>query len=131
MVFSPKYFALLTLLVTAMISACKTTAGAEPRPALLTRMDQTAQDTLTQAVSKAIGSKVTLAADSFMTKPSVTIEPASVNKRNGRIIDGRTLERPSHVDLMMMGAECYVMNRETGEKIMLEGVDCKPLVQDL
>lgn len=129
--FSAKHMVWFTLLSAALLSACKTTPNTDASPALLTRMDKSAQDALTAAVSKAVGSKVTLAQDSFMTKPSVTIEPASVNKRNGRIIDGRTLERPSHVDLMMMGNDCYVVNRETGEKISVQGVDCKPLIQDL
>lgn len=128
MIFSPKHMARLALIAAALLAACKTTATTESQPALLTRMDQTAQDVLTQAVSKAIGSKVTLAPDSFMTKPSVTIEPASVNKRNGKIIDGRSLDMPSHIDLMMMGNACYVMNRETGVKFPVKGLSCKPLV---
>jgi len=118
----------LTVIAASLLAGCKTMANSEARPALLTRMDQSAQEGLTQAVSKAIGSKVTLAPDSFMAKPSVTIEPRSVNKRNGRIIDGRSLERPTQVDLMMMGESCYVMNRTTGEKYPVEGISCKPLV---
>lgn len=131
MIFSTKHMVWFSLLSAVFLAACKTTPSPEASPALLTQMDEGAKDALTLAVSKAVGSNVTLAPDSFMKKSSVTIEPASVNKRDGRIIDGRTLERPSHVDLIMMGNNCYVVNRETGEKVSVQGVDCKPLIQDL
>jgi len=86
-----------------------------------------AREVMALTASKAVGSKVTLAPDSFTIKPSVTIEPSSVNKRNGKIIDGRTMEMPTHIDLIMIGRKCYVVNRGTGEKYPVKGVKCKPV----
>lgn len=120
-----RHIAWLIVVLASLLSACQTTGSGTVKPALITKNTKAAQDALAMAVSKAIGSKVTLAPDSFMTKPSVTIEPASINKRGGRIIDGRSLEMPTHVDLIMMGRKCYVVNRDTGDKTLLEGVSCK------
>lgn len=128
MMFIAKHLAKFALIGAGLLTGCQTTNSSEPQKALLTRMDQNVQQALTLAISKAVGSKVTLAPDSFMTKPSVTIAPASVNRRNGQIIDGRSLEMPTHIDLMMMGKSCYVVNRSTGQKYPVKGLNCKPLV---
>ena len=115
----------LTVVIASLISACKTTAPVEAVPAIIVETGQAVQDALTLAVSKAVGSKVTLAPDSFMTRPSVTIEPSSVNRRNGQIIDGRSQEMPTHIDLIMIGSGCFVVNRKTGDKYPLKGVSCQ------
>lgn len=115
----------LAVVAAGLLSACKTTGPAEAKPALVTKTNQAVQDTLTLAVSKAVGSKVTLAPNSFTSRSSVTIEPSSVNKRHGQIIDGRSQEMPTHIDLIMMGQACFVVNRDTGEKFPLKGVSCK------
>jgi hypothetical protein len=60
-----------------------------------------------------------------MARSSVTIEPASVNKRNGQIIDGRSQDMPTHIDLIKIGSDCFVVNRDTGDKYPLKGVSCK------
>lgn len=129
MIFSQKPIASLIVLAAGLLGACKTTATPEPQPALVTKSNQAVQDALTLAVSKAIGSSVTLAPGSFVTKPSVTIEPSSVNKRNGQIIDGRSQEMPTHVDLIKIGSKCFVVNRDTGDKYPLKGVSCKVLAE--
>jgi len=118
-IFSPKH------LTWAAISACKTTQTQEPKPAIVTDTSPKSLEIMSLAASKAVGSNVTLAPDSFTLKPSVTIEPASVNKRNGKIIDGRTMEMPTHIDLMMVGRKCYLVNRTTGDKYPVKGVKCK------
>lgn len=125
MILSAKHIAWLTVIAASLLSACKTTGPTEAKPALITETSQAVQDALTLAVSKAVGSKVTLAPDSFTLNPYVTIEPSSVNKRNGRIIDGRSQDMPTHIDLIMMGRACFVVNRETGDKYPLKGVSCK------
>ncbi|MEP3890875.1 MAG: hypothetical protein ABJN69_10425 [Hellea sp.] len=126
MIFPFGQIAWLAVIAAGLLSACKTTGPTEAKPALIAKTNQAVQDTLTLAVSKAVGSKVTLAPNSFTSSPSVTIEPSSVNKRNGQIIDGRSQEMPTHIDLIMMGSACFVMNRGTGEKYPLKGVSCKP-----
>ncbi len=110
-----------------VLSACKTTQARDPQPAIITDKSSKARQLLEVATSKAVGSNVSLAPDSFTVKSSVTIEPASVNKRNGKIIDGRTMEMPTHIDLIMMGRNCYVLNRTTGKKIPVKGVRCKAI----
>jgi len=112
-------------MMASLLAACKTTQAAEPKLAITTDSSVKARKALALAASKAVGSNVTLAPDSFTTKPTVTVEPASVNKRNGNIIDGRTMEMPTHIDLIMEGRKCYVMNRTTGKKFPIEGVDCQ------
>lgn len=128
MIFSAKHLAKLALIGAGLLTGCQTTNSSEPQKALVKRMDKNMQQALTLAVSKAIGAKVTLAPDSFMTKPSVTIAPASVNRRNGQIIDGRSMEMPTHIDLMMMDKSCYVVNRSTGQKYPVKGLNCTPLI---
>lgn len=130
MIFPVKHITWAVLIIAGLLTACKTTRTQDGKPALLTDTDSNARQLLALAASKAVGSKVTLAPDSFTAKPSVTIEPASVNKRNGKIIDGRTMEMPTHIDLMMMGRNCYLVNRSTGEKYPVKGVKCRP-VSDL
>lgn len=127
MIFSPKQITWAILMIVSLLSACKTTQAQEAKPAVMTDTSSEARKIMALAASKAVGSNVTLAPDSFTVKPSVTIEPASVNKRNGRIIDGRSMDMPTHIDLMMMGRECYVLNRTTGEKYSVKGVRCKPV----
>lgn len=122
---SRRHMAWLSLMIASLLAACNTTGDTLSTPAIITENSAEVQKSLATAVSKAIGSKVTLAPESFTTKPFVTIEPKSVNKRNGRIIDGRSMDMPTHVDLMMTGGSCYVVNRDTGAKIMLEGISCK------
>lgn len=117
--------ALGTSIALTLLAACETLQMNDGKPALMTDSSPKAREALTLAASKAVGSKVTLAPDSFMLKSSVTIEPASVNKRNGRIIDGRTLEMPTHIDLIMADGKCYVVNRKTEERHLVEGVNCR------
>lgn len=115
----------LSVVIASLLAACETTGETLSTPAIITESNAETQATLTAAVSKAVGPKVTLAPESFTAKPSITIEPKSVNKRDGRIIDGRSMEMPTHVDLIMTGESCYVVNRDTGDKVMLDGVNCK------
>lgn len=126
MIFSLKAIASLSV-VAAVLGACTTTSAPSAEPALVTESNQEVQEALTMAVSKAIGSSVKLAPSSFTARPSVTIEPSSVNKRNGQIIDGRSREMPTHVDLIKMGADCFVVNRNTGAKYEVKGVSCRVL----
>lgn len=123
--FSPRLLVRLSVLISGLLAACTTTQTSEPIAAIISQPTAQTQKALTLAVSKAVGSKVTLAPDSFTAKPSITIEPPSVNKRNGQIIDGRSLEMPTHIDLMMMGKDCFIVNRATGNKYPLTGVTCK------
>ena len=129
MIFSLKPITSLAVAAASLLGACKTTVTPQAQPALVIKSNQAVQDALTLAVSKAIGSSVTLAPDSFVARPSVTIEPPSVNKRNGRIIDGRSLDMPTHVDLIKIGSKCFVVNRDTGEKYPLKGVSCKAIAE--
>lgn len=128
MIVSYKPIALLAG-VAAVLGACKTTITPQAKPALVIKSNQAVQDALTLAVSKAIRSSVTLAPGSFTDRPSVTIEPSSVNKRNGQIIDGRSQEMPTHVDLIKIGSKCFVVNRDTGDKYPLKGVSCKAIAE--
>lgn len=120
-----RLFWVAMVLSAALLSGCKTMANETPIPALLAQTDSQIITQLETVISKAMdGRKIALAPDSLMDKSYIAINPPSVGRRNGMIIDGRSMERPDHFDLMMAGRTCYLVHRQTGEKYKLKNMPC-------
>ncbi len=120
-----RLFVIIAAALTPLLGSCETVADTTPVAAMLERTDAKILTRLENTISKAMdGKSVNLPTDSLMTQSYIAIDPPSVGRRNGRIIDGRSMERPDHFDLMMAGRKCYLVHRQSGAEYPLKNMPC-------
>ncbi len=108
--------------VVAMLSAgCQTTtANSTPVNAVLSAPSAKTLAKINDAVSKALGGRtVTLAENILTTDSQLVMDP--------KFVESRSVQRPDHFALMMAGKSCYLVHRESGAKLPLSRVKCRPL----
>ena len=119
----------LTALIGALcVSACETTAGATPVPAVLETGDEDTLAALKAALAKTMNkSVVTLGAGDLTQSSIISVLP----KRSYAPIgapqnQAGNFALPTRFTLMMDGGSCYVVKDGSDEKTMLKGVKCRP-----
>jgi len=106
-------------------AACQTPPTEPPQPALITEMTPETQARIEAVVSEALGGRTIRISDQDLSGSStLIIEPPSVRSRDGMPIDGRSMEKPDHFDLMLAGTECYLLHRQSGQKYRLDDIGC-------
>lgn len=111
----------VTALVGVSLMACQTLAN--ETPALLTHSDDSA--VVASALRNALGTQVQLAQDAFVTKSWLVLETGrdAIGKSAA---DGRRIEEPRRLELRLAGADCLVFDSQTGKRIALPALECRP-----
>jgi hypothetical protein len=105
------------LLAAALAGACKSTAA----PAVLAQADEAAMGRLKAALAKAMGQAEVQLGPGDPTQSSVV----SVLPLPPGPLEDRSLAKPTVFRLAIEGETCFLVRGDTGERIPLEGVDCR------
>ena len=121
-----KIMPIMTGLLAITVTACHTTAHAQPSPAVLKNSDESSMKILKSALAKAMKtSRVELGTSDPTRSSSISVLPKSVRGLNGN--DYANFALPTQFDLMMEGRNCYLVKRGSENKIPLQGIRCKSL----
>ncbi len=118
-----KHGAWVAAIVAILGAACQTTAtdkDSGPVNAVLSAPSAKTLAKVSAAVSQALGGRKVTLADSVLTTDSqLVMDP--------KFVDSRSMQRPDHFVLMMAGKSCYLVHQESGAKLPLSRVKCRPL----
>ena len=105
------------LLAGVLAGACKSTAA----PAVLTHADEAAMGRLKAALAKAMGqAEVQLGPGDPTQSPVLSVLPLPPGP-----LEDRSLAKPTIFRLVIEGETCLLVREDTGERVVLEGVDCR------
>lgn len=109
----------LALLAGLAAAACN--HGPAARPAVLESSDADTMARLKSALGDAVGrSNIELGAGDPTQQPAVTVLPPPLGQ-----FETNSPAAPTHFDLILDGATCYAVHRETGQRWPLEGIACR------
>ena len=119
---------LIGLLSAIFASACQTTAGAAPVPAVLETADQDNLMLLKSALARAVNRPtIDLGVDDLTQSSIVSVLPKrSFVPAGAPQNQAGNFSLPIRFTLMMEGTYCYAVKDGADEKIMLSGVKCRP-----
>ena len=106
------------------ISACASCKATPLRPAILSNANESAQQTLTQAMQKLANKSVRLPSQAFIQSPQLAlvdkVDPSPSNPK------GLGMEHlpPHRFELQSNGKDCWLAYLNTQEKIKLTGISC-------
>ncbi|MDP3738892.1 MAG: hypothetical protein Q8R02_15970 [Hyphomonadaceae bacterium] len=105
-------------LFAALAGACQSTAV----PAVLTQADEAAMGRLRAALAKAMGqAEVQLGPGDPSQTSVVSVLPLPPGP-----LEDRSLAKPTIFRLEIEGETCVLVREDTGARVTLEGVDCRP-----
>ena len=115
------------VLCVSLITACQTTAQAEPVPAVLLKADAETMDKVKAALAKSMGSPSVVLGTVDLTKISVisAFPKRSVMPAGAPQNQAGNFTLPTRFNMMMDDRNCYIVKNGTHEKIPLQGVKCK------
>jgi hypothetical protein len=108
-----------------LIAGCGKPVMQADAPALLTNPGPQTLQELEQTISSALnGAKTTLAADA-LTKTSVLVIERRRQEGIGRVPEpGRDMGRPYRFQLVIRGAQCLLVDQQSGIQWPLTDVEC-------
>jgi len=110
-----------------LLMACQTTSAAEPQPARLVSADSQTKTAVKVMIAKTMPRKnIKFGATDWATASTISVLPLAHNPIGGPFTPQQFV-RPTLYDVMMMGAECYLLERETQTKIPLGNIPCTAL----
>jgi len=111
----------------ALLSACQAPAAAPDAPARIVDPTPESRATLARAVVEALnGAQALLADDALTTSSELVIERTMPRDLNGRSLDGRELDRPTHFRLVLSGSQCVLVREADGRRWVLTATRCAP-----
>jgi hypothetical protein len=112
--------------VALWLTACASPASSLETAAVLAQADATTRATLSAAVSEMLqGAKVTLAEDALLHDSWLTVERYRPRDANGRLLNGRILERPEQFQLVKDAEQCVLVQASSGRRKVLPSFDCR------
>jgi hypothetical protein len=120
------------LLCASMVSACVgSTKAAAPatdqQPAVLVAPSSETREELARAVAEGMnGAPVRLADDALTGDSELIITRAEHRDPAGRLIEGRSREKPEHFSLIEQGGRCILVQERTGRRWVLHSAMCSP-----
>lgn len=102
----------------ASLSACQT--GGAPTPATLAAADPQTIAVVKQTLAMALDrARIELGPGDPTKTPSLSVLPPPLSSG-----EDRSMARPTHFDIVLKGARCFIVRRETGREYALDGVSC-------
>ena len=110
-----------------LLAACATVPPPPPDvPALIVRPSDQSRAALSQAVSAALGVRVTLSDYALTQSSELIIERMERRDESGVRVQGRETAMPEHFRLVMSGADCVLVHDGTGRRYRLNDTECAP-----
>jgi hypothetical protein len=108
------------MVAAVFVCACQSASAA--RPAVLTRADPATMVQLKAQLAKAMGrAQVELGPGDPTQSSTLSVLPPQPGP-----LEDRSLARPTPFRLEIDGATCSLVREDTGARIALAGVDCRP-----
>lgn len=115
----------------AMAAACKSApepaAAPAGTPAVIVNPTAQSRAALAQALTDALGVKVTIADDALTRESTLLLERAAHKDAEGRRIQGRDPGMPERFRLVASGGECVLVHERTGRTFTLVSTECAAL----
>ncbi len=111
-------------LVLGLVTAAGCQHATEPAvPAVLSEASDTTLETLKAQLRTALGKDdYKLGADDLTASSTLSMMPPPLGPN-----ETHSTVMPIRMELMLDGDTCYAVRSDTGEKIALEGIDCRAL----
>lgn len=108
------------VLGASLIGACQSTS--QIVPAVLASDDPTAMDRLKAALGRSLGrSNIDLGPSAPTRNSTISVLPSPPGP-----LDDRSLAKPIIFYLRKEGETCILVREDTGARVLLEGVECRP-----
>jgi hypothetical protein len=119
-------FLRITAFALALTAAgCSTPAASTGKPALLTSENAACHSQIENAVSASTGAPVTLDRRIFVNDTKLFIERAQPRDATGRLLDGRSLERPHVYRLVEADGKCVLADEQNAQRTKLPACECR------
>jgi len=120
---------LILLAAVSFTAACQSVSAApEPQAARLVSADDASLYSVRTAIEAVMKRKnIIFGATNWETSSVISVLPVKSVSPNGAPFNQQDFERPTLFNLMMSGPDCYLVQQDTDDKIMLNGVACTPL----
>ena len=118
---------LLTLLMAATAIGCQTYGSQGDQPARIIDPDDASRTALQQVVNEVFGTEVLLADDALVNSSLLTIEhtpPSTLDNPNPQ---GRVMQEPFRLRLVVSGSDCIVIDERDGSRHALVDTQCEPV----
>jgi hypothetical protein len=117
--------------VALLLTACRSAPDPAPAPAgraaVIVNPTPQSRAALLQALTDALGVKVTVVADDALTREStLLLERVAHRDAAGQRIQGRELTPPERFRLEIAGGECVLIHERTGRRLPLVATECAP-----
>ncbi len=112
----------LAALVLAQLATACETATMQDGPARIDPVNGTTVAALRAALGTALGrARVTLGPEDLAVSSTISVLPPPPGP-----LETHSLARPAVFDLVLEAGTCLAVERETGERVRLDGVRCVP-----
>ena len=108
-----------------MLSGCQTFDVDDDRPARIVDPDTESRAALQAAVNEALGTEVMLADTALTDSSWLTIERWPAGTMDNPVPQGRILEKPTQLRLVINGSNCILIDQRDGLRYMLENTSCE------
>ena len=110
-----------------VLSACQMTSAQTAKPAVLMNPGAEVRQELRLAIVTLTGfSSVSLSESDLTQSSELVIERKHQRDGKGELIQGRDLEMPHRLQLVLQDGQCWLQHLGSGKKQLLKVVQCKP-----
>jgi hypothetical protein len=108
------------------MTACQSSSQSGDVPAIIAEPTIESRAELVRVISSALKiDTVTLLAAAFTNTSGLIVERKRANNLQGRIGNGREMQRPDHFTLVINGAICILLHLESEQRYQLIETVCK------
>ena len=110
-----------------LLFACKHVAINNSLPALLSETDAVTKMEIHKAASQLLNQEeVFIADDAFQNRSFISVERLARKDSRGNRIQGRKLEMPEKIQLVLINGECFLKRESNDSLVKLENIKCFP-----
>jgi hypothetical protein len=109
------------------LSACQMISAQTTKPAVLVNPGIEAREELNQAIVAITGfSHVSLSTSDLTQSSDLVIERKHQRDGHGELLQGRDLEMPQRIQLVLQDGQCWLQQLSSGKRQLLKLAQCKP-----
>jgi hypothetical protein len=116
------------VMVTIMLTNCRTIQAQESRPALLEYSSPEIRSVLEQAIGSLMNSQPIKLADNVFTQNStVIVERDQLSNNRSILLDDRNINPADTFSLLIKNSQCFLQHNQSGNIKVMSLLSCKPL----
>ncbi len=121
----------LSLIASLVCGGCMSTNASDMQMAVLNEADIETRKAIQRAISELLnGQTIALADNVFSVKSMIIVERKQHRDSSGALIDGRQPLEPADSFTLLTDTKnsCFVRHDQSGKKVNLPGLKCKPVI---